>query len=124
MNRIIRGLGVLSCLILGAPFLSAAAVDPKMDPLAVAPNMYKLVYQNERVRVMEVTFKPGEKIAAHAHPDHYVYVLEAGKLSITKDKKTSDVDLQVGQVIWIPAETHSAKNSGTSQIRLLVHELK
>lgn len=95
------------------------------DPLEVAPNMYKLQFENDRVRVMEVTFQPGEAIAEHSHPDHFVRVLEAGKLKISKPDGTSnDVDLNVGDIIWIDAETHSAVNIGDTVVRLLVIEVK
>jgi len=97
-----------------------------MDPLKVAPDMYSLVFENDRVRVMQVVFKPGQSIKEHTHPnDHFVYVLEGGQLTIyKKDKAPSVADLKVGQVVWIPAETHWAKNTGPSQIKLLVNELK
>ena len=95
------------------------------DPLEVAPDMYKLVYENDRVRVMQVTFKPGEQIAEHSHPDHFVYILEGGNLKITKkDGTLTDAVLNVGDVIWINAETHWAVNTGTTPVRILVTELK
>jgi quercetin dioxygenase-like cupin family protein len=95
------------------------------DPLKVAPAMYKLVFENERVRVMEVTFAPGQKIEKHSHPDHYAYVLEGGKLRINKDgAEPAEADLTVGQTMWIPAEAHWAENVGKAKVRLLVTELK
>ena len=53
------------------------------DPMQVGPNIYKLLFENERVRVFEVRFKPGERIAMHSHPDHVVYVLDDGKLKLS-----------------------------------------
>ncbi len=95
------------------------------DPLAVAPEMYRLLFENDRVRVMEVVFQPGQKIAAHSHPDHFVYVAEAGTLRLFKpDGSSSDAELQVGMVVWINAETHWAENIGTTAVRLVVTELK
>lgn len=117
---------LLSGLALGV-MVSCFAVQfaGAQDPLKVAPAMYKPVFENERVRVMEVTFKPGEKIAVHSHPDHFVYVLSAGKLRVTNaDGKVTDADLTVGQVVWFSAETHSAVNTGTTEVRALVTELK
>ena len=112
---------VLALVVLGSATFRGLA----QDPLAVAPEMYKLLFENERVRVMEVTFQPGQKIAPHSHPDHYVYVAEAGTLRLFHPEgEPSDVTLQVGQVIWIPAETHWAENAGTTTIRLIVNELK
>jgi len=35
-----------------------------------------------------------------------------------------EADLTVGQVLWIPAETHWAENGGETEIHALVTELK
>ena len=114
----------LSILILAAVMMMAR-FSFAADPLEVAPDMYKLVYENDRVRVMQVSFEPGQSIAEHSHPDHFVYVLEGGTLKITKaDGTSADAELKVGDVIWIDAETHSAVNTGTTPVKLLVTELK
>ena len=111
----------VASLLLSLP----VAIVRAADPLEVAPGMYSLIFQNDRVRVMQVVFKPGEKIAKHSHPDHFVYVLEGGKVKISHPDGTSmDADFKVGQVVWIPAETHWAENLGTTQVKLLVTELK
>jgi quercetin dioxygenase-like cupin family protein len=94
------------------------------DPLVVGPDIYKLKFENERVRVLEVTFAPGASIAGHSHPDHMAYVIEPGKISITNAEGEKVIDLVVGQTVWIPAETHSAKNLGTTTIKLVVVEIK
>ncbi len=119
LGQLSRGVFVAMALaILAAPALA-------QDPLKAAPTMYKLVFENERVRVMEVTFKVGEKIAPHSHPDHFAYILEAGKLKISKPDGTGgELDGKVGDVVWIPAETHSGQNVGTTTMRILVVELK
>ena len=113
--------------VLTAALISVLAAQTVVaqDPLKVAPDMYKLLLENDRVRVMEVVFKPGSKIAKHSHPDHFVYVASAGKLTIHKaDDSKSEADLKVGDVMWIGAETHWAENPGTTEVRLIVTELK
>jgi quercetin dioxygenase-like cupin family protein len=107
-----------------AALVCSATVAFAQDPLEVAPGMYRLLFENDKVRVMEVTFQPGQKIAAHAHPDHYVYVAEGGTLRISKDDGSSDVTVKPGDVIWINAEKHWAENIGTTVVRLIVNELK
>ncbi len=95
------------------------------DPLEVAPDMYKLKFENDRVRVMEVTFQPGQSIPAHSHPDHFVVVEQGGQLKLTKgDGGVAEVELKEGEIMWINAETHKATNTGTTVVRLLVTELK
>ncbi len=114
----------ISCTLLASIFFVNAAFAGN-DPLKVAPDQYKLLFENEKVRVMEVTFKPGDKIPEHSHPEHFVTVLEAGKLKISKPNAGSEeIALQEKQVVWIPAETHWAENTGTSEVKLLVTELK
>lgn len=121
MNR--KNLFLTGMLLIAAVFM--ARISLAADPLEVAPEMYKLVYENDKVRVMQVTFQVGEQIAEHSHPDHFVYVLEAGNLKITKaDGSVIDAELKVGDVVWLNAETHQAVNTGTTPVRLLVTELK
>lgn len=95
------------------------------DPLAAAPEMYKKIFENDKVRVMEVTFEPGSKIKEHSHPDHFMTVLEPGKLKIyNKDGTSQEAELSAEQVVWVPAVTHWAENIGKTRVRILVSELK
>jgi quercetin dioxygenase-like cupin family protein len=95
------------------------------DPLTVAPKMYRLRTENDRIRVMEVTIAPGAKIETHSHPDHMAYALSGGMIKIHKGDGTSvDADMKTGDVLWIPAETHWTENTGQTTVRLLVVELK
>lgn len=110
----------LTVLFAGLAALPARA----QDPLKAAPDMYRLLFENDRVRVMEVTFEKGEKIAPHSHPDHTIYVLDAGKLDIHVGDKVTHADVAAGQVMFVPAETHWAVNVGDTKLRLLVTELK
>lgn len=115
----------VSVLALALPVLLLPDAAPAQDPVKVGPNIYKQVFENERVRVCDVKFKPGDKIAQHSHPDHFIYVLDPGKLRISKpDGTSSEADFQVGQVVWIAAETHWAENIGSTEVHALVVELK
>jgi quercetin dioxygenase-like cupin family protein len=105
--------------------IAFASVVRSEDPLTVAPHMYKKLFENERVRVMEVTFNPGDSILAHSLPDHHVYAASGDMLKISKPDGTSvDADIKTGDVLFIPAETHRAKNMGKRTIKLIVSELK
>jgi quercetin dioxygenase-like cupin family protein len=120
MGRHMRGLAAAAGL-LGVLAGSAAA----QDPLEVGPDVYSKKFENERVRVMEVDFKVGDSIAMHSHPDHFVYVLTPGTLRLTHpDGQSKDVVATAGEVLWLPAESHAAENTGGTEVRLLVVELK
>ncbi len=96
-----------------------------MDALKAAPDVYSLIMENERIRVLNVKFKPGQKAVMHSHPDHVIYVLKDGKLKITlPDGKSNEVSLKVGQAIWMQEGQHAAENIGTTEANNLVVELK
>jgi quercetin dioxygenase-like cupin family protein len=121
MRNSSRSMGILLAVTLGMPAIQARA----QDPLKTAPEMYRLLQENDRVRVMEVDFKPGAKFAQHSHPDHMVYAITAGKLRISHPTgEPAEVEFKAGDVVWIPAETHWAENIGKTELRLLVTELK
>jgi beta-alanine degradation protein BauB len=95
------------------------------DPLKVAGNVYSLVMENDRVRVLHARFKPGAMAIMHSHPDHVIYVLADGKIKITTpDGKSMDADLKTGQAMWMPAGQHAAENVGKKEAHNLVIELK
>lgn len=95
------------------------------DPAIVATDVYKMVMENDRVRVFEVRFKPGQETVMHGHPDHVVYVLADYTLDLTlPDGSHQEVPLKTGQALWIGAGPHAAKNIGTTEGRAVVIELK
>ena len=80
--------------------------------------------ENDRVRVLDVLFKPNDKAAMHSHPDHVVYVLKGGKLKLTALGKTDVLDLKTGQAMFFEAQSHEVENTGETDVDLLVVELK
>jgi len=119
INMISRSLLVGFILILSVGLYA-------QDPMKVASNVYKkVVLDNEKVRVIQVEFAPGEVAPWHNHPNHVAYVLQGGKLEITdKGKEAKVMDLNDGDAMYLPAITHMAKNVGTTTIKLLVTEIK
>lgn len=131
MRRLTLALTVLALsLAAGAPGLAQSDPahvkgDAALDPLKVGPGMYKFVMENERVRVLEVTFAPGAEIGVHWHPDHVAVVREGGKLSITADGAApSEADLKPGDALYLGTGKHKAKNVGPTKIVVNVVELK
>jgi hypothetical protein len=67
-----------SLLVIFLLFTVAASAQ---DPLKVAPQAYKLEFENEWVKVMRVRYGPHEKIPAHDHTEWaaaYVYLNDGG----------------------------------------------
>ncbi|MCI0486046.1 MAG: hypothetical protein L0229_05550 [Blastocatellia bacterium] len=69
----------LACAsLLAGPF---AKKSPAQDPFTVAPQAYKLRFENDRVRVVRVHYAPREKLPVHNHPDKatiFVYLNDSG----------------------------------------------
>jgi hypothetical protein len=62
-------------------FLLFTVAASAQDPLKVAPQAYKLEFENEWVKVMRVHYSPREKIPAHDHTERaaaYVYLNDGG----------------------------------------------
>jgi quercetin dioxygenase-like cupin family protein len=53
------------------------------DAAAVVPNVYTVLFENERVRLVEARLKPGDSSALHSHPDYLVYNLEDGRVKFS-----------------------------------------
>jgi quercetin dioxygenase-like cupin family protein len=103
----------------------APAKPASTDPVDVGPGIYSMVTENEAVRVLQVTFAPGAEIGMHKHPDHFAYVIAPGKLTITDgDGKSQEMDLKAGQGVFIPAQTHKAKNTGTTEAKAVIVEFR
>jgi quercetin dioxygenase-like cupin family protein len=94
------------------------------DAVEVAPNVYKVLFENDRVRLLEARVKPGDSSAMHSHPDYLVYTLGGGTVTFTSGSESVDVELTTGQAMWREAEEHAAKNPGTGDLVALLFELK
>ena len=122
MRRLLFVLALLS-----AGTLTAQAADKVYPgPQEGAPNIYHQIFDNDKIRVSEITFKPGDKAAMHTHPySHAVYVIEPGTLTLSYPDGTSkEVSAKAGDVLWMGPETHEAVNTGTTVLRATVTEIK
>jgi quercetin dioxygenase-like cupin family protein len=54
--------------VFSALFVLAVPIVRSQDILKVAPKNCKVLLENDRVRVIRVVTKPGEKIEMHSHP--------------------------------------------------------
>ena len=91
-----------------------------------ASTAYKLLLENEKVRVLDIRLKPGEKAPMHNHPhDHVVYVIKDAKFKITSSDGTfGEFDLKEEQVVWMKAGSHEAENIGKTDGHNIVLEIK
>ena len=95
------------------------------DPLKVASSTYKLIAENDHVRVLRATVPPGGKTVMHEHPAHLVVSLGAANVKFTTgDGKTVDVAMKADDVTMMPAGTHAGANVGTGPVDVVIVEMK
>lgn len=90
-----------------------------------AANVYILKTDTLGVRIYEIKWPIGAVAAMHTHPDHGIYVVDGGTLTITdKDGKTQEMTLKPGDTFMGGPETHTAKNTGTTALKAVVFEVR
>ncbi len=95
-----------------------------LDPATTNPGLYRVILENERVRVLEYVDRPGERTTPHAHPDSVMYTLSSFRRRLHADGQQRDVELQAGEVFWLQAQQHAGENIGDSETHTIFVELK
>jgi hypothetical protein len=124
LNRrqlLLAGLGGLAAQ-LGASGVAA------QDPAKVMARSFRVVLENDKVRVLEFTSRPGMGICGegmHSHPAR-LNIVKSGWKSIVSRPGAPDraSERKDGEVFWRDAETHKVENVGKTNAHVLMVELK
>ena len=101
------------------------ALAMAQDPVQTDGDKYKLIFENERVRVLDYKDMPGAKTHQHVHPAFVLYVLEPFKRKITlPNGKIIMREFKRGDVLWSEAQTHVGENVGATPTHVLMIEMK
>ena len=111
-------LAVLACLG-GIPDANA------QDPVPLYPGNYKVLIENDRVRVLDFRLRKGDTEQFHAHPAHVLYVLEPFTIRFKlPDGRTAERRTRAGEVLYSEAVMHSPTNIGETDAHGILIELK
>ncbi|HLL10782.1 MAG TPA: hypothetical protein VK570_06985 [Rubrivivax sp.] len=98
------------------------------DAARMEPRSYKVLFENQKVRVVEYVSRPGIGVCGtgrHSHPDHVTVTLTPAKVRVTTaDGKVEVHNVPSGAAFWEAASTHSAENIGGSGARMVLVEIK
>ena len=95
------------------------------DPVPLYPDNYKVLLENERVRVLDFKLRKGDSEKPHSHPAAITYVLSPFKIRFTFADGTSRVrEANVGDVFFGDALIHASENIGDSDAHGVLVELK
>jgi oxalate decarboxylase/phosphoglucose isomerase-like protein (cupin superfamily) len=94
--------------------------------MVVAPGHYKVLVDNNDVRVVENTLGPGEKDPMHSHPAGWYYVTRPGKMRVVhEDGKVEVWDAKADEGGWLKAEgPHTSENIGKTTMGFILVEVK
>ncbi len=119
--------------VAGATKQQECAWPASMDAVAAAPGNHRVLLENDRVRVLEITVAPGEREPVHAHCLASVsYVMYEGKYrdydgqgKLLEEVKESPDESKFPLTTWTePLGPHSFENLDTKPVRSLHIEIK
>ncbi len=92
------------------------AIPNALDPVRVAPHIYELAFENERVRVLKRTIRNGETAPLVAQPDRVVVYLNPCAW-LEKDANGGERmrSYKFGEPTWAPAGSHGGTTSTVIQ---------
>ena len=95
------------------------------DAVQVAPHVYTVLFENERVRLLKTRLKAGESSAMHSHPAYVIYALGDGKVTFNSPSgESADIEVEAGEAMWREPEEHAVDNVGSTDVDALLFELK
>ena len=101
------------------------ATTHAQDPVKTSPQFYKVLLENDQVRVLEYHLKAGEKEPMHSHLAGVVYVLSGAKLKFSyPDGRTEMKSAAAGETIWREPVTHAVENIGDTEAHAIAIDLK
>lgn len=105
--------------------LLLAATAMAQDPVPTYPDNYKVVAENDRVRVLDFKLRKGANENFHSHPAAVTYVLAPFKIRFTFPDGTTKIrEAKAGDVFYGDALVHASENIGDTDAHGLLVEMK
>lgn len=89
------------------------------------PEMFKVLLEDDRVRVIDDRVPAGARVAMHSHGEYVVYPLTSYTMKFTfPDGSNRIVEVQQGTPRHVKGIVHSEENIGTTEAHALLIEIK
>jgi len=107
-------------------FAITAPIALAQDPVNVDAKHYKVMFENDQVRVLKIHYNPKEKSVMHEHPASVVVFLSTSKAKFTLPDGTTTTDGggKAGSVRYADAGKHLPENIGSTPVEAVLVELK
>jgi hypothetical protein len=116
----------MTCRLLALTLmLGLSAAANAADPVATDGDKYKVLLDNDQVRVLAYTDQPGDRTQPHEHPAFVVYALAPFKRRLQlADGRTLVREFKAGDVLYSNGEAHVGENIGTTPTQIIMVEMK
>ncbi len=96
------------------------------DAAVAASKTHKILFENDKVRVLEVTIEPGEKEPLHLHPYKSITIIKKPATIRYFDKDGNVIsEVATEGVSWVePVELHTTENISATPFQGYRIELK
>ena len=122
MPRINYRMGIL---IVGSVIALATSMAVAQDPTVVDAKHYKVMFENDQVRILKITYGPKEKSVMHEHPNAVAVFLTDGQIKFElPDGKSEDAAVKAGQAMFTAGGKHLPQNVGDKPFEVVLVELK
>lgn len=105
---------------------------PELDGVTAAPDHHEVLFENDRVRVIETVVKVGDTTPVHTHPrtvmyvvsgDHFIRKDDTGRVMV--DTRDEGDDSEMPPIIWSDGTPpHVIENPGDKDLIVIGVELK
>lgn len=95
------------------------------DATVAEPNHYKVEFENDQVRIIRITYGPGERSGMHEHgPGVVVNITDLNTRFSFPDGTTQEGSSPAGTAAWSDPVEHAAENLGSQRAEAVLIELK
>nr|WP_294939320.1 hypothetical protein [uncultured Flavobacterium sp.] len=116
---------LMMLLVVLVAFVNIPTVNAQATTVPWPGVTKKVLFENDKVNISEVTFAPGAVADWHSHPQYSVYALTAIKMKVEVEGKDNVIlEMKAGQAGYSPAVTHKTTNIGKKPFTAIVSEMK
>jgi mannose-6-phosphate isomerase-like protein (cupin superfamily) len=105
----------------------------ELDAMTAAPDYHDVLFEDDRVRVLDAHVSPGDTVPVHTHQwGGVLYILSDSDFvrrdpdgTVLVDTRLSASGLADGSAVWgDPLTPHSLENVGSTELRTITVEMK
>jgi beta-alanine degradation protein BauB len=120
-------------IIMNDPDPSAWPWPAELDAMVAAPAYHTVLFENDRVRVLDARVGPGDTVPVHTHRwGGVLYILSDSEFvrrdpdgNVLVDTRRNGSHLGEGSAVWgAPLTPHSLENVGAKELRTITVEMK